>query len=132
MGETSLFLIWSSYACETGAHPEDLKAMTGCLFSVLVLTPGQTQTAALPPPLHCIKPIIPHQGLFSVTACVLCTRASKKKKKSVANEVSATAAETVNMFFSSSRYERMGGKKKKSGLLLEDLIPRSRPLPGAR
>lgn len=84
-----------------------MKAMTGA-SSLLVLTPGQTQTGGLLPPLHCIKPIIPHHGLFSVTACVLCTLASKKKKKkNAANEVSATAVETVNMFFSSSPYKRM-------------------------
>lgn len=101
--ETSLFRFHPPLLVRPAksAGHRDLRAMRSPFF-LLVSTPGKTQ-GQLYPLLHCIKPIIPHQGLFSVTAHVLFTPAcKKKKKKSVASRVSSTAqtADIVNMFFS--------------------------------
>lgn len=113
VGETSLFWFRPPplVRLAKSAGHRDLRGMRSPFF-LLVSTPGKTQ-GQLYPLLHCIKPIIPHQGLFSVTAHVLFTRACKKKR-SVASRVSSTAqaADIVNMFFSpvpTRGWEKKGG-----------------------
>lgn len=93
----------------------------GAAASSRVCRPGQTQRQLYLLP-HCIKPIIHHQGLFSVTVNVLF---ALFKSVVSSNGVSSTAqtAEIVNKFFSPLQEDEFK-KEKKKRLLREDLIPR--------